>query len=79
MFSRRTFISTAIAAAASHAFAEEPRLKIGQIGAQHSHASGKMEAMRNLDSIYDVVGLVSLQGIRFFGRDTGNGWRADWG
>jgi len=33
------------------------RIKIGQIGTQHSHAAGKMEAVRRLGDLYDVVGL----------------------
>lgn len=61
MFSRRTFIGTTMAAAVSQAFGEEPRLKIGQIGTQHSHASGKMEAMRKLDDLYEVVGLATSE------------------
>jgi predicted dehydrogenase len=33
------------------------RLKAGQIGTEHSHAAGKMEAMRRLSDHYEVVGL----------------------
>jgi len=33
------------------------RIKVGQIGVGHPHASGKMAAMRSLKDTYDVVGL----------------------
>ncbi len=37
--------------------AEVPKIKIGQIGTQHAHAAGKMEAIRSLPHLYEVVGL----------------------
>jgi hypothetical protein len=41
---RRTFL---LASASTAAFAAMPaRLRIGQIGNEHAHAGGKMEAMR---------------------------------
>ena len=55
---RRTFITTALASsAASFASAAEPRVRIGQIGTQHAHASGKMEGLRRLSEVFEVVGL----------------------
>ncbi|MEW4563852.1 Gfo/Idh/MocA family oxidoreductase [Bremerella sp. JC770] len=36
------------------------KIKIGQIGTAHSHASGKMDAMRSLSDTYEVVGLADL-------------------
>lgn len=33
------------------------KIKIGQIGTQHAHAAGKMEALRSLPDLYEVVGL----------------------
>lgn len=35
------------------------RIKIGQIGVRHEHASGKMESLRRLTELYEVVGLVA--------------------
>jgi len=34
------------------------RLKIGQIGTAHSHADGKIETLRRLSDLYEVVGVV---------------------
>lgn len=34
------------------------KIKIGQIGIGHNHASAKMDALRQLNDIYDVVGVV---------------------
>ena len=34
------------------------KIRIGQIGTAHAHASGKMDAMRGLNELYDVVGVV---------------------
>lgn len=54
---RRTFLlacgSTAFAAGAPS------RLRIGQIGTEHAHAAGKMEAMRSLTELWEVVGVVA--------------------
>ncbi len=58
---RRKFLAGTIAAASltglsRKACAAKSRIKIGQIGTQHAHAS-KLAAYRNLDD-YDVVGIV---------------------
>lgn len=37
--------------------AEEAKIRIGQIGSQHAHAAGKMQALRSLPDLYEVVGL----------------------
>ncbi len=34
------------------------RIKVGQIGTQHAHASGKMASLRKLSDLYEVVGVV---------------------
>lgn len=56
---RRTFISAVGAAVATHpAWASDrPRLKIGQIGTTHAHASGKMLALRAQPEHWEVVGI----------------------
>jgi predicted dehydrogenase len=38
------------------------KIRIGQIGVRHEHASGKMEALRRLADVYEVVGLVAEEG-----------------
>src|SRR5438445_9995172 len=57
---RRHFLTTALAASASTSLrAAESRVRIGQIGTQHAHASGKMEGLRRLSDWYEVVGLAA--------------------
>lgn len=36
----------------------KPKIKIGQIGTKHSHAEGKMEAIRKLSDDYEMIGVV---------------------
>ncbi|QDS95691.1 putative oxidoreductase YhhX [Roseimaritima multifibrata] len=62
---RRQFITDSILLASSAvAFphvagaAQSKRIKIGQIGTAHAHASGKMSAIRSLPEIFEVVGIV---------------------
>lgn len=55
---RRHFLATSAAFAAAHVQAADTRLKIGQIGTSHAHASGKMASMRGLPDLWDVVGFV---------------------
>ncbi len=58
---RRQFLITTATASASGllpAAAQPPILRIGQIGTQHAHASGKMVAVRGLPKLWEVVGLV---------------------
>ncbi|WAC20281.1 Gfo/Idh/MocA family oxidoreductase [Luteolibacter sp. SL250] len=58
---RRQFLSTtALALAGAGAAAAQPagaRISAAQIGTGHSHASGKMQAMRNLPDLYQVTGI----------------------
>lgn len=39
-------------------FAAASRLRIGQIGTQHAHASGKMDALLGLPDLWEVAGIV---------------------
>ncbi len=67
---RRRFLATTLGAGAAAATlpwlesrliaADRPgeRIKIGQIGTEHEHASGKMETFRKLSEHYEVVGVV---------------------
>src|SRR5690606_17209390 len=55
---RRSFFATAAAALfASSARAVAAPLKVGQIGAAHPHAAGKLAALRSLPELWQVVGL----------------------
>jgi predicted dehydrogenase len=38
--------------------AESAKIKVGQIGTKHAHASGKMETLRKFNELYEVVGVV---------------------
>ena len=67
---RRHLLTTAVGAGAAFAAgrwleptataADEPtqRIKVGQIGVGHEHASGKMGTLRKLKDHYEVVGIV---------------------
>ncbi len=69
-FDRRHLLTTAVGAGATvaagqllnatAAAAEKPkkRIKVGQIGVGHEHASGKMATFRKLSDQYEVVGIV---------------------
>lgn len=52
-------VAAAALAPAARVLAEErgARIRIGQIGTSHSHASGKMDAIRSLPELYEVVGI----------------------
>jgi len=56
---RRHFISLSALAAAAPSFAAAAghRIPSAQIGTGHSHAAGKMQAMRNLPDLYQVTGI----------------------
>lgn len=61
---RRTFIAvSALAVPAIVKAAAPAKIKIGQIGTHHPHASGKMAAIRSLSDTYEVVGLAELEGL----------------
>ncbi|MEW6302232.1 MAG: Gfo/Idh/MocA family oxidoreductase [Verrucomicrobiota bacterium] len=60
---RRQFLSaTGLALTAFpailHAQPAKPKIKIGQIGTAHAHASGKMGAIRSLSEDYEIIGIV---------------------
>jgi predicted dehydrogenase len=64
-FLARTAVATTLASCNafpdSFARAADPpaaRIKVGQIGTAHGHAAGKMETLRRLSSLYEVVGIV---------------------
>ena len=61
---RRHFLAAASALAASPLPAAAPRLRAGQIGTAHAHASGKMAALRSLADLWEVVGLVEPETAR---------------
>lgn len=52
-------MTAAALAPLASAFAQKAgrRLRVGQIGTAHAHASGKMEALRSLGALYEVVGI----------------------
>lgn len=58
MIRRRTLLTgLALAPFAGLLAAEgKPRLRVAQIGTAHAHAAGKMDALRSLPDLYDVVG-----------------------
>ena len=58
---RRAFLF-ASASAAALADSTARRLRIGQIGTEHAHAGGKMEAMRSLTDLWEVVGVTGPKG-----------------
>ena len=58
MIHRRTLLAGLASAPFAGLLAAEskPRLRVAQIGTSHAHAAGKMDALRSLTDIYDVVG-----------------------
>ena len=60
---RRSFLAATAASiwaanvAAGNARAAQ-RIKVGQIGTKHAHASGKLETIRKFPEIFDVIGVV---------------------
>ena len=58
---RRTFLAAATSSAV-FAAPTPGRLRIGQIGTEHAHAAGKMEAMRSLTELWEVVGVTGPKG-----------------
>ena len=54
----KTVAAVAVAPfAASLAADRAAKIRIGQIGTSHAHAAGKMEAVRSLTDLYEVVGI----------------------
>ena len=83
-FDRRQFLATAAGTGAAIAAgqwleptatgAEPPkqRIKIGQIGVCHEHASGKLNTVKKLPEVYEIVGVVDdrkTKAARFAGND----------
>jgi predicted dehydrogenase len=60
---RRHFLGLGAASAA--ALAAGPRIRVGQIGTTHPHASGKMGAMRKFADLFEVVGVVEPDDARW--------------
>ena len=58
MIHRRTLLTGIAMAPFAGLLAAEskPRLRVAQIGTSHAHAAGKMDALRSLPDLYDVVG-----------------------
>lgn len=58
MMHRRTLLTGLAMAPFAGLLAAEPpaRIRIAQIGTSHAHASGKMDALRSLSDLYEVVG-----------------------
>jgi predicted dehydrogenase len=59
--SRRKFLATtasSLAAGSGLLAADKPRIKIGQIGTKHPHASGKLDAILKFPETFEFVGLV---------------------
>jgi predicted dehydrogenase len=60
---RRKFIDTLMGTSAIAAMpniskgATTPKIKVGQIGLSHPHAKGKLDAIRKLPDIYELVGV----------------------
>ncbi len=69
--SRRQFLHTAgglaIGSLASHAASTDGgnRIRIGQFGTRHAHASGKLDAIRSLPDLFDVIGVVEPDDARW--------------
>ena len=66
---RRSFIvysSTALLASTIFGHSADPtsRIRIGQIGTKHGHASGKLKAIRDQSESYELVGVVEPDSAR---------------
>lgn len=61
---RRRFITQCAAAATGvlacgiRVAADQPKIRIGQIGTKHGHASGQMSTLRRFSEVFEVVGVV---------------------
>ena len=65
--SRRTFLASTAGVCAFphvHGADQPPRIRIGQIGTKHAHATGKISAIRGLSDLYQVVGVVEPDAAR---------------
>jgi predicted dehydrogenase len=59
MLGRRPFLGSLIAGTAASVFGAEARIRVAQIGTQHAHASGKMQALKELPETYEILGVSS--------------------
>ncbi|MBC8356586.1 MAG: Gfo/Idh/MocA family oxidoreductase [Planctomycetes bacterium] len=61
-FATRSAVATAGASLAAVGYhvsgAEAGKIKVGQIGTKHAHASGKIGTMRKFSDLYEVIGVV---------------------
>ena len=61
---RREFIThvaagtTSLLPCCTLAAADRPKIRVGQIGTKHGHASGQMSTMRRFNQVFEVVGIV---------------------
>ncbi len=67
--SRRSFLTASAAVLATPsvsalASSVERPIRVGQIGTQHAHASGKMAALRKFPELFEVVGVVEPDATR---------------
>ncbi|MBP88761.1 MAG: dehydrogenase [Planctomycetaceae bacterium] len=72
---RRTFIRNATTASAAATLvatsyhvaegAASSKIKIGQLGTKHAHAGGKMGTVKKFSELYDVVGVVERDDVRW--------------
>lgn len=53
-----TCLAMTTLAGRGHAQVVPGRIRIGQVGTKHAHASGKLAAIRKLDDIFELVGVV---------------------
>lgn len=82
---RRTFLAKTVTAAAIGQFAHaanDEHIRIAQIGTAHSHAVGKMEAIRALPDLYEVAGIAEPDEKRRTSAEkaaafTGLSWRSE--
>lgn len=58
---RSFFFACGSAVLPAYAVSAQP-LRIGQIGTEHAHAAGKMQAMLSLPSLWEVVGVAAPKG-----------------
>ena len=71
MTTRRSFLSflsavgTYAAVPDCHGFVRAPKIKVGQIGTKHAHASGKVGTARKYSEIYDFVGVVEPDDVQW--------------
>ena len=66
-FTRRALLAAAAATSLPHcgvAQQKHPRIRVGQIGTKHAHAAGKLQSLRGLGDLYELVGVVEPDDVR---------------